>query len=40
MLTYSSTRQWNDEMLNETCKLVLKEISLPPTAPSGKAEYK
>lgn len=40
MLTYSSTRQWNDQMLSEACKLVLEEISLPPSASGGKVEYR
>ncbi|NXC42799.1 AOXB oxidase, partial [Penelope pileata] len=33
-------RRWNDQMLNEACKLVLEEISLPPSAPGGKVEYR
>ncbi|XP_064518045.1 aldehyde oxidase 2-like isoform X1 [Pseudopipra pipra] len=33
-------RQWNDQMLNEACKLVLEEIVLPPSASGGKVEYR
>ncbi|NXY85208.1 AOXB oxidase, partial [Alcedo cyanopectus] len=33
-------RQWNDQMLNEACRLVLKEIVIPPSALGGKVEYK
>ncbi|NXE07252.1 AOXB oxidase, partial [Lophotis ruficrista] len=33
-------RQWNDQMLNEACRLVLEEIVLPPSALGGKAEYR
>uniref|UniRef100_A0A669QKW2 FAD-binding PCMH-type domain-containing protein n=1 Tax=Phasianus colchicus TaxID=9054 RepID=A0A669QKW2_PHACC len=33
-------RQWNDQMLSEACKLVLEEISLPPSASGGKVEYR
>ncbi|NXL94780.1 AOXB oxidase, partial [Alectura lathami] len=33
-------RQWNDQMLNEACRLVLEEISLPPSALGGKVEYR
>lgn len=40
MLAYFSTRQWNDQMLNEACRLVLEEIFLPPSALGGKVEYR
>ncbi|XP_031409921.1 aldehyde oxidase 2-like isoform X1 [Meleagris gallopavo] len=33
-------RQWDDQMLSEACKLVLEEISLPPSASGGKVEYR
>ncbi|NWX40767.1 AOXB oxidase, partial [Steatornis caripensis] len=33
-------RQWNDQMLNEVCRLVLEEIFLPPSALGGKVEYR
>ncbi|XP_027534025.1 aldehyde oxidase 2-like [Neopelma chrysocephalum] len=33
-------RQWNDQMLNEACRLVLEEIVLPPSASGGKVEYR
>ncbi|KFP71281.1 Aldehyde oxidase, partial [Acanthisitta chloris] len=33
-------RQWNDQMLNEACKLVLEEILIPPSAVGGKVEYR
>ncbi|NXD62564.1 AOXB oxidase, partial [Eolophus roseicapillus] len=33
-------RQWNDQMLNEACTLVLEEIFLPPSAQGGKVEYR
>ncbi|KAM9548268.1 aldehyde oxidase 2-like [Guaruba guarouba] len=33
-------RQWNDQMLNEACRLVLEEIFLPPSAQGGKVEYR
>uniref|UniRef100_A0A8C9L858 Aldehyde oxidase n=1 Tax=Pavo cristatus TaxID=9049 RepID=A0A8C9L858_PAVCR len=33
-------RQWNDQMLSEACRLVLEEISLPPSASGGKVEYR
>uniref|UniRef100_A0A8C4WS49 FAD-binding PCMH-type domain-containing protein n=1 Tax=Gopherus evgoodei TaxID=1825980 RepID=A0A8C4WS49_9SAUR len=33
-------RQWNEQMLDEACKLVLGEISLSPSAPGGKVEYR
>ncbi|NXJ01685.1 AOXB oxidase, partial [Psophia crepitans] len=33
-------RQWNDQTLNEACRLVLDEIFLPPSAVGGKVEYR
>uniref|UniRef100_A0A8C3S4B4 FAD-binding PCMH-type domain-containing protein n=1 Tax=Chelydra serpentina TaxID=8475 RepID=A0A8C3S4B4_CHESE len=33
-------RHWNEQMLDEACKLVLGEISLSPSAPGGKVEYR
>uniref|UniRef100_A0A8C0HPC6 2Fe-2S ferredoxin-type domain-containing protein n=1 Tax=Buteo japonicus TaxID=224669 RepID=A0A8C0HPC6_9AVES len=33
-------RQWNDQMLNEACRLVLEEIFLPPSALGRKVEYR
>ncbi|NP_001268471.1 aldehyde oxidase-like [Melopsittacus undulatus] len=33
-------RQWNDQMLNEACRLVREEIFLPPSAQGGKVEYR
>ncbi|OCT63833.1 hypothetical protein XELAEV_18044930mg [Xenopus laevis] len=33
-------RKWDEEMLNEACKLILEEITLSPSAPGGKVEYK
>ncbi|XP_010123270.1 PREDICTED: aldehyde oxidase 2-like [Chlamydotis macqueenii] len=33
-------RQWNDQMLNKACRLVLEEIVLPPSALGGKVEYR
>ncbi|KFZ60081.1 Aldehyde oxidase, partial [Antrostomus carolinensis] len=33
-------RQWNNQMLNEACRLVLEEIFLPPSALGGKVEYR
>nr|XP_006117996.1 aldehyde oxidase isoform X1 [Pelodiscus sinensis] len=33
-------RPWNEEMLDEACRLVLKEVSLPGSAPGGKVEYR
>ncbi|XP_070789374.1 aldehyde oxidase isoform X1 [Pituophis catenifer annectens] len=33
-------RNWNEEMLNEACKLILEEITLSPSAPGGKVEYR
>lgn len=33
-------RQWNDQMLNEACRLALEEIFLPASALGGKVEYR
>ncbi|KAM9286947.1 LOW QUALITY PROTEIN: aldehyde oxidase 2-like [Morus bassanus] len=33
-------RQWNDQMLNEACSLVLEEILLPPSALGRKVKYR
>uniref|UniRef100_A0A8D0L1Z4 Aldehyde oxidase n=1 Tax=Sphenodon punctatus TaxID=8508 RepID=A0A8D0L1Z4_SPHPU len=33
-------RHWDEGMLDEACRLVLKEISLPGSAPGGKVEYR
>uniref|UniRef100_A0A8C5QJ37 aldehyde oxidase n=1 Tax=Leptobrachium leishanense TaxID=445787 RepID=A0A8C5QJ37_9ANUR len=34
------SKRWNEEMLNEASRLVLDEVSLPPSAPGGMVEYK
>ncbi|XP_075036204.1 aldehyde oxidase-like [Mixophyes fleayi] len=33
-------KHWDENMLSEGCKLILDEVSLPPTAPGGMVEYK
>ncbi|XP_075036208.1 aldehyde oxidase 1-like [Mixophyes fleayi] len=33
-------RHWDDELLGEACRQLLSEISLPPSAPEGKVEYR
>ncbi|XP_047400596.1 aldehyde oxidase 2 isoform X3 [Sciurus carolinensis] len=33
-------RRWNELMLDEACRLVLDEVSLPGSAPGGKVEFK
>ncbi|XP_068101230.1 aldehyde oxidase-like [Hyperolius riggenbachi] len=33
-------KHWNEDMLGEACRLILDEVSLPPSAPGGMAEYK
>ncbi|XP_075687633.1 aldehyde oxidase-like [Rhinoderma darwinii] len=33
-------RQWNEDTLGEACRFILDEISLPPSAPGGKVEYR
>uniref|UniRef100_A0A7M4ERU3 aldehyde oxidase n=1 Tax=Crocodylus porosus TaxID=8502 RepID=A0A7M4ERU3_CROPO len=33
-------RHWNEQMLDEACRMVLKEVSLPGSAPGGKVEYR
>uniref|UniRef100_A0A8C5PRI3 FAD-binding PCMH-type domain-containing protein n=1 Tax=Leptobrachium leishanense TaxID=445787 RepID=A0A8C5PRI3_9ANUR len=35
-----SGRHWNEEMLQEACRLALEEISISPSAPGGMVEYK
>nr|DBA20049.1 TPA: hypothetical protein GDO54_015790 [Pyxicephalus adspersus] len=33
-------KHWNEDMLGEACRLILDEVSLPPSAPGGMVEYK
>ncbi|XP_069839452.1 aldehyde oxidase 1-like [Dendropsophus ebraccatus] len=33
-------RQWNEETFGEACRYILDEISLAPSAPGGKVEYR
>uniref|UniRef100_A0A8C0W0X1 aldehyde oxidase n=1 Tax=Castor canadensis TaxID=51338 RepID=A0A8C0W0X1_CASCN len=33
-------RRWNELMLDEACRLLLDEVSLPGSAPGGKVEFK
>ncbi|XP_061464041.1 aldehyde oxidase 3-like isoform X2 [Rhineura floridana] len=33
-------RNWNEQMLNDACRLILEEIILSPSAPGGKVEYR
>lgn len=33
-------RHWNEQMLDEACRLVLKEIALPGSASGEKVDYK
>ncbi|XP_063788991.1 aldehyde oxidase-like [Pseudophryne corroboree] len=33
-------RHWEEDMLSEACRLILDEVSLPPSAPGGMVEYK
>ncbi|XP_069851875.1 aldehyde oxidase 2 [Dipodomys merriami] len=33
-------RRWNERMMDEACRLLLDEISLPGSAPGGKVEFK
>lgn len=33
-------RHWNEQMLDEACKLVLKEIAVPGSASGEKVDYK
>ncbi|XP_042522937.1 aldehyde oxidase 2 [Dipodomys spectabilis] len=33
-------RHWNERMMDEACRLLLDEISLPGSAPGGKVEFK
>ncbi|KAG8432674.1 hypothetical protein GDO86_017063 [Hymenochirus boettgeri] len=34
------TKHWDDHMLSEACRLIVDEISLPPSAPGGMVEYR
>lgn len=34
------TRRWNELMLDEACRLLLDEVSLPGSAPGGSVEFK
>ena len=40
MLTFFPTRQWDDQMLSDACRLVLDEIYIPPAAKGGMVEYR
>ncbi|XP_072274825.1 aldehyde oxidase-like [Pyxicephalus adspersus] len=33
-------RHWDDEMLGEACRQIINEVSIPPSAPDGKVEYR
>ncbi|KAL8183687.1 UNVERIFIED_CONTAM: hypothetical protein K2H54_048715 [Gekko kuhli] len=33
-------REWNEQMLDEACRLILEEIQLSPSAVGGKVEYR
>ncbi|KAM4627027.1 aldehyde oxidase 2-like isoform 1-T1 [Discoglossus pictus] len=33
-------RAWDDKMLSEACKLVLDEVTLPPSAPEAKVDFR
>ncbi|KAG8520970.1 Aldehyde oxidase [Galemys pyrenaicus] len=33
-------RSWNEKMLDEACRLLLDEVSLPGSAPGGKVEFR
>ncbi|XP_048200158.1 aldehyde oxidase 2 [Perognathus longimembris pacificus] len=33
-------RHWNERMMDEACRLLLDEVSLPGSAPGGKVEFK
>ncbi|KAM4698824.1 aldehyde oxidase-like isoform 2-T2 [Rhinophrynus dorsalis] len=33
-------KHWDEKMLSEACRLILDEISLPPSAPGGMVEYR
>ncbi|XP_023391755.1 aldehyde oxidase 2 [Pteropus vampyrus] len=33
-------RRWNEQMLDEACRLLLDEVSLPGSAPGGRVEFK
>ncbi|KAM4627024.1 aldehyde oxidase-like isoform 1-T1 [Discoglossus pictus] len=34
------SKHWNEEMLSQACKVVLEDVSLPPSAPGGMVEYR
>ena len=38
--TSNPTRPWNEPMLEEACRLLLEEVSLPGWAPGGRVEFK
>lgn len=40
LFAFFSTRQWDDQMLSDACRLVLDEIDIPPTAGGGMVEYR
>lgn len=40
MFAFFPTRQWDDHMLSDACRLVLDEIYIPPGAEGGMVEYK
>ncbi|KAM5153273.1 aldehyde oxidase 1-like [Mantella aurantiaca] len=33
-------RHWDDDMLGEACRQIINEVSIPPSAPEGKVEYR
>ncbi|XP_062816527.1 aldehyde oxidase 4 isoform X1 [Anolis carolinensis] len=33
-------RNWNDQFLDEACRLILEEVVVSPSAPGGKVEYR
>ncbi|XP_075385141.1 aldehyde oxidase [Tenrec ecaudatus] len=33
-------RPWNEEMLDAACRLILREVSIPGSAPGGKVEFR
>lgn len=37
---FNPTRRWNELMLDEACRLLLDEVSLPGSAPGGRVEFK
>lgn len=40
IFAFFPTRQWDDQMLSDACRLVLDEIYIPPGAKGGMVEYK